>query len=280
VPNAIKLLGFALACLVLTLLPGGLWSALLAVNLKTGIALPWAVPAASVLLWLGWRYAGGHGRPARTADARRLYRRANPVAGTVWRAALIANGFALLAFSGLWIVLFQLTKAPGNAAIDFSHYPIVAVLLIVTTGALIGAVSEEVGIRGYLQVTLERKFAAPLAIFLAALALVPGHALTQGFVWSTLLFYILVDVSYGATAFLTRSIYPGIVAHGTGLLVFFLVIWPHDSSRRLVNAGGVDAWFWTHLLQATIFGALAIWSFARLARLTCQPNREVQPSRN
>jgi membrane protease YdiL (CAAX protease family) len=279
VPNAIKLLGFALACLVLTLLPGGLWSALLAVNLKTGIALPWAVPAASVLLWLGWRYSGGHGRPARTADARRLYRRANPVAGTVWRAALIANGFALLAFSGLWIVLFQLAKAPGNAAIDFSHYPIVAVLLIVTTGALIGAVSEEVGIRGYLQVTLERKFAAPLAIFLAALALVPGHALTQGLVWSTLLFYILVDVAYGATAFLTRSIYPGIVAHWTGLLVFFLVIWPHDSSRRLVNAGGADAWFWTHLLQATIFGALAIWSFARLARLTCQPNREVQPSR-
>ena len=267
-PKAIKLTGFALACLVLTLLPGGLWSALLAVNLKTGVALPWAVPAASLLLWLGWRYAGGHGPPARTADARRLYRRANPVAGPVWSAALIANGFALLAFCGLWIVLFQLAKAPGNAAIDFSHYPIVAVLLIVTTGALIGAVSEEVGMRGYLQVALERRFAAPLAIFLTALALVPGHALTQGFVWSTLLFYILVDVAFGVTAFLTKSIYPSIVAHWAGLLVFFLVIWPHDASRRLVDAGGADSWFWIHLLQAAIFGALAIWSFARLARLT------------
>ena len=275
-PKAIKLIGFALACLALTLLPGGLWSALLAVNLRTGIALPWAVPAASVLLWLGWRYAGGHGPPARTADARRIYRRANPVAGTVWSAALIANGFALLAFCGLWIVLFQLAKAPGNPAIDFSHYSIVAVLLIVTTGALIGAVSEEVGMRGYLQLALERRFAAPVAIFLAALALVPGHALTQGFVWSTLLFYILVDVTYGVTAFLTRSIYPGIVAHWTGLLVFFLVIWPHDASRRLVNSGGADSWFWIHLLQAAIFGALAIWSFTRLAKLAHQRLRQLR----
>jgi membrane protease YdiL (CAAX protease family) len=275
--KAIKLIGFALACLVLTLLPGGLWSALLAVNLKTGIALPWAVPVAAVLLWLGWRYAGGHGPPDRTADARRRYRRANPVAGAVWSTALLANGFALLAFCGLWIVLFQLAKAPGNAAIDFSHYSSVTVLLIVTTGAVIGAVSEEVGMRGYLQGALERRFAAPLAIFLTALALMPGHALTQGFVWSTLLFYILVDVAYGVTAFLTRSIYPGIVAHCAGLMVFFLVIWPHDAGRRLVSSGGADAWFWVHLMQAAVFGALAIWWFVRLARLTSRPSGAVQP---
>lgn len=276
-PKAVRLTGFALACLVLTLLPSALWSALLAINLITGIKVPWAVPIAAVLLWFGWLYAGGHGPPGRTADARRLYRRANPVSTAVWSAALIANGFALIAFCGLWIVLFQLAKEPGNAAIDFSHYSIVTVLLVVTAGAVIGAVSEEAGIRGYLQVALERRFAAPLAIFLAALALAPGHAFTQGFVWSTLLFYLLVDVSYGVTAFLTRSIYPGIVAHCAGLLVFFLAIWPQDISRRLVGVGGADSWFWIHLLQAALFGALAIWSFARLAALNSGPRRTVQP---
>jgi len=274
--KAIRLIGYALACLVLTLLPGGLWSALLAVNLKTGIALPWAVPLAAVLLWLGWRYAGGHGPPQRTAEARRRYRRANPVAGAVWKEALIANGLALLAFCGLWIVLFQLVRGPGNPAVDFSHYSIVTVLLIVAAGAAIGAVSEEVGMRGYLQVALERRFAAPLAILLAAVALAPGHALTQGFVWSTLLFYILVDVAYGLTAFLTMSIYPVIVAHCAGLLVFFLLIWPHDSTRRSVGASGADTWFWVHLLQTAVFGALAIWWFGRLAKCTVRPNREEQ----
>lgn len=275
--KAIKLTGFVLACLLLTLVPGGLWSALLAANLKTGMGLPWAVPIGVILLWLGWRYAGGHWPPARTAAARQRYRRANPISGAIWSAALLANGFALLAFCGLWIVLFQLAKAPGNVELDFSQYSIVTVLLIVTTGAVIGAVSEEVGIRGYLQVALERTFAAPLAIFLAALALMPGHALTQGFVWSTLLFYILVDVAYGVTAFLTRSIYPGIVAHTVGLFVFFLVIWPHDAGRSLIRASGPDAWFLIHLLQAAVFGALAIWSFAWLARLSsrCQSPSQV-----
>ena len=274
--KAIRLTGFALACLVMTLLPGGLWSALLAANLKTGIALPWAVPVAAILLWLGWRYAGGHWPPDHTAPARRRYRRANPISGAVWSAALLANGFALLAFCGLWIVLFQLAKAPGNVAIDFSHYSIVTVLLIVTTGAVIGAVSEEVGIRGYLQVALERTFVAPLAIFLTALALMPGHALTQGFVWSTLLFYILVDLAYGVTAFLTGSIYPGVVAHSVGLLVFFLEIWPHDAGRSLVSASGPDAWFFFHLLQAVVFGALAIWSFVRLAGVSSRSQPAIQ----
>jgi membrane protease YdiL (CAAX protease family) len=270
-PQAVKLSGFALASLFLTLLPGGIWSGLLAANVKTGLAIPWAVPVMGVLLWLAWQYAGGHWGPARTAQARRRYRRANPVSGEIWAWALLANLLALGAFCGLWIVLFQLVKAPGNPPIDLSKYYAATIILIVASGAIIGAVSEEVGIRGYLQGAMERALPAPAAILLAALALMPGHALTQGFVWSTLLFYVLVDVAYGVTAYLTNSIYPGIVAHAVGLLVFFLFIWPHDAARRLVSAGGFDAWFLIHLLQGLAFGALAIWSFARLARLTRGP---------
>jgi membrane protease YdiL (CAAX protease family) len=124
-----------------------------------------------------------------------------------------------------------------------------------------------VGIRGYLQGALERTLPAPVAILIAALVLAPGHALTQGFVWSTVLFYLLVDFAYGATAYFTNSIYPGVVAHAVGLMVFFLLIWPHDATRRLVSAGGADAWFWLHVLQAAGFGALAIAAFVRLAAL-------------
>jgi membrane protease YdiL (CAAX protease family) len=265
--RVLRLVLFALASLFLTLLPGGVWSGLLAANLKTGIALPWAVPAMGGLLWLGWRYAGGRGPPASTSPARRRYRRANPVPMQVWGWALTANGLALAAFSGLWIVLLQLVKAPGNPTNVFAGYPAATVILIVVTGAVVGAVSEEVGIRGYLQGALERTLPAPVAILIAALVLAPGHALTQGFVWSTVLFYLLVDFAYGATAYFTNSIYPGVVAHAVGLMVFFLLIWPHDATRRLVSAGGADAWFWLHVLQAAGFGALAIAAFVRLAAL-------------
>jgi membrane protease YdiL (CAAX protease family) len=276
-PQLLKLALFALASLVLTLLPGGVWSGLLAVNLKTGIGVPWAVPVMGGLLWLGWRYAGGHGPSASTSQARRRYRRANPVPAKAWGWALAANGFALAALSGLWIVLFQLVKAPGNPTNAFAGYPATTAILIVASGAVIGAVSEEVGIRGYLQGALERTLPAPAAILIAALVLMPGHALTQGFVWSTLLFYVLVDVVYGATAYFTNSIYPGVVAHAAGLMVFFLMIWPHDATRRLVSAGGADAWFWLHLAQAVGFGALAIAAFARLAAL--RPRAGAEPAR-
>ncbi len=269
-PSPIKLIWFALVSLFLTLVPQGLWTGLLAANLKTGIGVPWAVPVMGGVLWLGWRYAGGHGPPAATSQARRVYRRANALSAPAWGWALLANGLALLAFSGLWIVLFQLVKAPGNSATDFSKYSTLTVAVILLTGAVVGAVVEEVGIRGYLQGALERVVPIPVAIVLAALILTPGHALTQGFVWSTLLFYVLVDVAYGVTAYLTNSIYPGIVAHTAGLLVFFFLIWPHDAGRQLVTSGGADAWFWIHLLQAVGFGAVAIWAFTRLARITAR----------
>jgi len=272
----VKLIGFALASLLLTLVPQGLWTALLAANLKTGIGVPWAVPVMGGVLWLAWRYAGGHGPPARTSEARRVYRRANAVSARAWGWALLANSLALLAFSGLWIVMFQLVKAPGNAAADFSNYSPLTVAMVLVTGAVVGAVAEEVGIRGYLQGALERAVPIPVAIVLAALALSPGHAMTQGLVWSTLLFYVLVDVAYGVTAYLTNSVYPGIVAHAAGLGVFFFLIWPHDATRKLVAAGGADVWFWIHLAQALGFGALAIWAFGRLAGI--EPSRSWRPA--
>ena len=165
-------------------------------------------------------------------------------------------------------------EGAGRRGDRLSNYPLVQVWPIIATGAVIGAVSEEVGIRGCLQGALEPQLPAPAAILLAALVLLPGHALTQGFLRSTIAFYLAVDIAYGLTAHLTDSVYPSIVAHALGLLVFFLMIWPHDGTRHLVGAGGADAWFWGHLCQATLFGALSIWAFARLARLaSARPSR-------
>jgi hypothetical protein len=45
--------------LVLTLLPGGIWSALLVTNLVTNPAIPWAVIVMALILWLIWEYLGG-----------------------------------------------------------------------------------------------------------------------------------------------------------------------------------------------------------------------------
>jgi len=259
---------FGTLALGLTLLAGGIWSALLITNLATSPAIPWAVIVMAVLLWLMWQYLGGKWPPRRTSEARRGYLRATPVSGPAFAWALVAGALSIVALAGLWIVLFQLVKAPGNAPPSFSGYPLLTVALVLLMASLLGAVTEEAGLRGYLQVFLEREVGGPAAIVIVSLVIAPGHGQTQGFVWSTLLFYFFVDVMFGVTAYLTKSILPGIVVHTIGLLTFFTLVWPNDAARSLVGKSGADAWFWMHAAQAIIFSALAILAFRHLKRVT------------
>lgn len=70
----------------------GAWSALVAFNLSVSPAIPWAVPAMSVVLVLMWVYLMGRGWPRGSAQARSLCLRAKLVpahrcsAGRCWRA--------------------------------------------------------------------------------------------------------------------------------------------------------------------------------------------------
>jgi len=66
----LKALLFAVMAIVLTAVTGGIWTALLFVNLTTSPAIPWLVAVMALLLWLLWRYLGGAGWPRSTADAR------------------------------------------------------------------------------------------------------------------------------------------------------------------------------------------------------------------
>jgi membrane protease YdiL (CAAX protease family) len=264
----VALIGSVALAVILTLAVGGLWAALVAVNLANTPAIPWAVGVMAPILWLLWRYLGGAGWPASTAQARRRARRANPMPVPVCAWAILAGSLAIIALIGLWIVLAQLVKVPGNRLPAFSRYPRLTVAVVLIMASLVAAVAEEVGIRGYVQGTLERVVRPWIALALAAMVFVPGHGVTQGFVWPTLLFYLLVDVTFGASAYLTDSILPGIVVHGVGILVFFALIWPHDATRRSVREGGADGWFWFWVGAAIIFASLAILAFVRLARRT------------
>jgi membrane protease YdiL (CAAX protease family) len=267
----------AFLALVLTLLAGGIWSALLIANLKVSPSAPWSIVAMAIVLRLLWLYLHGRGWPASTAEARRRRLRARRLPPRVLAWALLAGALSIVALSGIWIFLFQLARARGNALPDFSAYPPVTVALALIMASVVGGLTEEAGFRGYLQAGLERDFGGPAAVVLGALALAPGHGLTQGFAWPTVCFYFLADVMFGLTAYLTQSIVPGILVHIAGLLTFFTLIWPHDPSRLLVAAGGADAWFWAHVTQGLVFSALAILAFRRLSKVAGSPP-EARPS--
>jgi membrane protease YdiL (CAAX protease family) len=249
----------------------GVWSALVAANLTTTPSLPWAVPAMALVLWLMWQYLGGKGWPRRTSQARRLCLRANMVPAPVFGWSALAGVLSVVAFAGFWIVMCQLVKMPGNALPDLSRYSWFTVVSMILMGSVAAPLTEEPAFRGYCQVILERSFRGPAAVLISSALFALAHGPTQGFLWPKLLFYFLVGVVFGATAYLTNSILPAIPGHVIGLLIFFTLVWPHDAARRLVWDGGPDPWFWLHVAQTIAFAGLALWAFQRLKKV-CATN--------
>jgi len=253
---------------VLTVVAGGVWTVLLISNVATSPAIPWAVVVMALLLWLMWQYLGGKWGPQSTSEARRRYLRARPLSGQVFAWALVAGLLSIVALVGFWIVLFQLVKIPARVLQNFSGYPLLTVTLVLVMAALVSSLAEEVGFRGYFQGMLEQQVSGPVAIVIAALLIAPAHGLTQGFVWPILLWYFFADVMFGAMAYFTKSILPGIVVHSIGLLIFFTLVWSYDAQRRLVWETGANTGFWIAAAQAIIFTVLALLAFSQLASVT------------
>ena len=179
---------------------------------------------------------------------------------------MLAGTLSVVALAGLWIVMFELVKMPGNALPDFSRYPLPTVVAMILMGSVAAPFTEEPAFRGYCQVILERNFSGPSAVLISSALFALAHGPTQGFLWPKLLFYFLVGVVFGATAYLTKSILPAIPGHMIGLLIFFTLVWPFDAARRLVWDGGADIWFWIHGAQTIVFTALTLWAFRRLTQ--------------
>jgi membrane protease YdiL (CAAX protease family) len=257
--------GTTALALALTMLAGGVWSGLLVANLRTSPGVPWAVVVMGLLLWMMWQYLGGRWWPRSTAPWRKRSLRARRVPGPVFAWALVAGGLSIVALVGLWIVLIQWFKVQGNPLPDFSAYPVLTVVMVIAMASLVAATAEEAGFRGYLQGNLEPMVGGPLAILIGALAMEPGHGMTQGFAWPTMTFYLLVDVMFGTTAYLSGTILPGLVVHALGIAVFFSLVWPNDPFRKSIESDGADAWFWIHVAQTIVFGVLAVVAFRYLA---------------
>ncbi len=249
----------------------GIWSALLVINLKTTPSIPWAVAVMIVLLWLMWQYLGGRWWPRGNSEARRRSLRANLVPREVFAWAMLSGALSLVALSAYWIVMSQIVRVPSSVLPDMSMYPWLTTASMVIMGSIVSPLLEQAGIWGYCQVMLEREFSGPVAVLLAAIlfAILP-HPPMHAVLWPKLVFYFLTGAMLGATAYLTKSILPGLTVHIVGLLTFFVLVFPHDTTRRLVSEGGADGLFCIHMAQAIIFTALTSLSFVRLASLAAR----------
>jgi membrane protease YdiL (CAAX protease family) len=265
----------ALIAFVILFVGQAIWGLLLGVNFKNSTrAAPWSVIAMAVALWVFWAYLAGRWWPRRTSAARRRALRANPVSAPESATALLAGVLAIVALAGLWIVFFQLVKTPANVLDDASKYPLLTVIMVVVMSSLVSPIVEEIAFRGYCQQILERHFPGLVAVLLSSLLFMLAHA-NHGWYWPKLSVYFLAGIVFGTIARLTNSILTSLPVHVIGDLTFFTLIWPRDSSRILVTAGGADQWFWIHVVQAIVFCVLSLLAFRHLAVIA----RSAPPSR-
>jgi membrane protease YdiL (CAAX protease family) len=242
----------------------GVWSALIAANLATTPAIPWAVGVMAVALWLIWQYLNGRFGPQRTSESRRLRLRANALPANVFAWALLAGALSIVALAGWWMLISRLLHISGSVLPDMSKYPRLTIVPSVAMGTLISPILEQAGLWGYCQSILEGEFSGPAAIVSTAIlfALLP-HPPIHVVLWPKLILYFCTGVTFGVMAYLTKSILPGLLVHIFGLLAFFTLVFQNQSAQS-----GADAWMWIHAVQTMVFAALSIAALARLRRLT------------
>lgn len=266
--NVRLVLWAAIVAYAISLLLQGVWTALLVQNLRFHPAVPWSVVPMLIVLWLAWLWLSGRGWPRTTAQSRRDLLRARQVKGMKFLLAFIAGGLGIIALCGLWIVLAETIEVPTSALPDMSKYPAAVVYPLIGMGALVGAVLEEAGFRGYAQMMLQKQFSGTTAILLcSALFAVGPHPPPYGFLLPKIVFYFLVAALLAVTAQVTESILPAIAVHIFGLAVFFTLVWPHDQGRSLIWRSGASFWFWAHAVQ---FVACSIAAGAILRHLGSQ----------
>jgi membrane protease YdiL (CAAX protease family) len=240
----------ALVALAIVFVPQGIWSALIALNLKTTPRIPWAVLLVALVIWI---------------ITKRRLPRVNKVPWPVLRWAWLAGACALVALVGYWITLASFVRMPGSVLPDLTGIPWWTVWLAVATGAAISPLCEQTGLWGYWQMALERQFPAPTAIIVTAIAFaVLPHPPLGAVLWPKLIFFFLTGVTFSTMACLTDSILPGLTVHAGSLLTFFVFVWPQDAQRPLIHDAGLHGWGWVHITQAAGFSLLAWWAFRRL----------------
>ena len=243
----------------------GIWLSLLTFNLKHVPAVPWFVLAEGIVLILFWRYTGGWGWPSATAEARRTYRRANFVPRDLFLKTLIAGVLSIVGLAGWWIVLYRLIPTHPNPLPDISMYTTMTTAAALIIGSIVSPVFEEIACRGYCQVMLQCITRPVTAVLLSSIIFALLH-FTQGVAVSKFIVYFMVGLVFGIMAYITNSIFPGLVVHAIGDATFFLFIWPYDKQRNLITTAGPDTSFWINLVQAIVCSLMAVLAFSYITK--------------
>ena len=228
-----------LSGLIITLIAGSTATpSLLKLNADFFPELPWV--AALNLIWLALvaAWLNGWGWPRSTSEFRRhslrLWRPPEPWTSGRTLSVLTLMGLIAAIYAYFIIVV---TMAGGRPAPDLSDYPTTAIRLSsFIMGALLSGVGEEMAFRGYMQSQLER-FGPVFAILVTSVAFTLGHAPQDIHQFMRLAVgYFVLALLWGALAYRSGSILPGMVLHVVGdLMVAYFIVLGGDGSLLIAS---------------------------------------------
>ncbi len=253
------------------------WAILVRANLKYWSAVPWAVPPTLLYLWLWWVYVGGTGWPRSTALLRRINLRASRVSEEVWGASLVAGILGIATALLVLRITNRLVSIPQQALPDISRIPLVTVLGLHLMGSAVAGIVEEASFRGYMQGPIERRHGPAAAILITGTVFGLAHFTHPGML-VMMPFYLTIAATYGVLAYLTNSIFPGLVLHASGDAlggIAALAGGRQTSSVPLppIRELGSDASFWLSCVAVVAVGAATIWAYAALASVVRDQGR-------
>ena len=245
------------------------WALLAGANLEYPWAfpVPWSVLVMAALLWLFWQWLQGRGWPRSTAAARRRGLRAVRLSGRTWFWSLLTGVLGIASVVGLQRLIVRLVELPRDPLPDLSRFSGLEILSFIFMISLVAGVAEEAGFRGYMQGTIERRHGVVAAILVTGTVFGLIHASHAS--WSPALMPVFLGVSliFGALAWITGSILPGVVLHTAVDVASFLRAWRmgEPAPRPLVWELGPDSAFWAAVLVFLVGGVATVWACRRLA---------------
>jgi membrane protease YdiL (CAAX protease family) len=256
----LRALLLGLGVVIATVLP---WSTLAAINLRVSPRIPWSVAIMAAYLVALLSYLSGRGWPRTNQAVRHRLLRARWLSGIEWRWS-IAGG--LLGVLALWLVYaalggFSQSSTPSRPTSNLST-PVL--LIAITMGAAVTAIGEEAGFRGYMQATLETRFAPGAAILITGIAFALAH-LSHGTadVMRNGLFYLAVSFVYGFQAYFTKSILPSLLLHFAGDIFVFALRCGIVRLETAVGGGSASLL----IIGAIVLGLASTATFIRLGQL-------------
>jgi membrane protease YdiL (CAAX protease family) len=241
------------------------------------IALPIPLSFIAMLayLFLYWKFFSGSWGPNKTAETRKKYFRAGSLSPRLWKWSLLLAALFVLVFQSALVVTFRLIQFPADLfaqGFGFESLPLWMAWAIILIAALSAGLTEEVGFRGYGLVPLEKRYGPVLANIIISVLFVVFH-LNQAWALPVLLHIFVASLLFGAIAYATGSLLPGIIAHTVLDIVNFSYWWTDIAGKfeyQPIAITGIDLHFLVWSAIFIVSGVLFVWGLGKVKAVRLQ----------